>query len=75
MPEHQVIVSTPSQNLERSDLRIVINSDGERLGEILISRGTFDYRPNRWRGAVALPWERLDELMREYSEGRVVLKS
>ncbi len=67
MPEHRITVH-PSKPLEvnAADLVIEVTSDGEKLGELWVSRGTIDWRPRNHTYAVAsLSWERFDALMRD----------
>lgn len=47
-----------------SDVTFVIHSDGEKLGELLISRGTVDWWPahSKTRRA-SLSWEQFARLM------------
>ena len=71
MPEHRITVH-PSKPLEvvNADLTIEVEADGEKFGELRISRGSIDWVPRSHRRAFRLEWERFDEVMRE--SGRAV---
>ena len=66
MPEHHITVH-PSKPLEvvNNDLIIQVDSDGEKLGELRVSRGSIDWVPRGHHRALRLDWERFDDLMRE----------
>jgi len=66
MPEHRITVH-PSKPLEvlNADLTIEVESDGEKFGELRISRGSIDWVPRSHRRSFRLEWEQFDEIMRE----------
>jgi hypothetical protein len=66
MPEHRITVH-PSKPLEvlNADLTIEVESDGEKLGELRVSRGSIDWVPRGHHRSYRLEWERFDDLMRE----------
>jgi hypothetical protein len=66
MPEHRINVF-PSKALEvvNADLIIEIESDGEKFGELRVSRGSIDWVPRAHRRSFRMEWERFDEVMRE----------
>jgi len=69
MPEHKVeVIQTPSWEVVNTDLRITIDSDGEKLGELCISRGTIDWRPRDAKNTIVLEWEAFDRFMREIAD-------
>jgi hypothetical protein len=68
MPQHEIEASLPAHRVVNTDVTIIVKSDGKRLGELLISKGTIDWRPTRkWRdtSTCKLSWERFDRVMRE----------
>jgi hypothetical protein len=71
MPEHRITVF-PSKPLDvqAADLVIEITSDGEKLGELRVSRGSIDWAPRAYKRLYSLEWERFDEVMR--ANGRPV---
>jgi hypothetical protein len=67
MASHSVTVH-PSRPLEvaNADLVIEVKSDGEKLGELRVSRGTIDWIPRGHQNASrSLTWEQFAELMSE----------
>ena len=41
------------------DIKVIVEQDGERLGELRISRGSVDWKPGQGEAHVALEWEPL----------------
>lgn len=69
MPEHRITVH-PSRPLEvnAADLLIEVTSDGAKLGELRVSRGSIDWAPrNHQFPSRSLTWEQFDNLMREHT--------
>ena len=66
MAEHRITVH-PSKPLEvnAADLVIEVTSDGAKLGELRVSRGTIDWAPKNHSQGIPLTWEQFDRLMRE----------
>jgi hypothetical protein len=62
--EHEIEISIPTKSVLNADVVFEVRSDGEKLGELRISRGTIDWRPGRARKTARLTWEQFDELMR-----------
>jgi hypothetical protein len=48
------------------DVKVVVDQDGERLGQLKISRGSIDWKPGRAKRTWQLEWEQFDRLMREH---------
>jgi len=65
MPRHDVEIAIPPKVVVNSDVRFVIRSDGQKLGELLVSKGTVAWVPGHSRQAIHIVWEQFDELMRE----------
>lgn len=66
MAEHRVIVDIPQKVVLSKDVRFTVRSDGEKIGELLISKGNLEWFPasnrvNKYR----LSWEAFDRLMTE----------
>lgn len=70
MAEHRIFVN-PSRALEvvNSDLVVEVQADGEKLGELRISRGSIDWVPRNHQYGTELTWERFDRLMAEHAGG------
>ncbi len=57
MPEHRVIVRAPPRELGNSDVVYEVFADGEKFGELRISRGGVDWWPRDARRGELLTWE------------------
>ncbi len=64
MAQHEIEVEVPAKVVLHKDVKFIIKSDGLKLGELRISKGTIDWRPGNKRKVVSLTWERFDALMR-----------
>lgn len=60
MPEHRVVVTSPPRELGSSDAVYEAFADGEKFGELRVSRGGVDWWPRdaKSRGE-QLTWEQL----------------
>ena len=66
MPRHEIEI--PPKVVLNSDVRFVVRSDGEKLGELLVSRGTVAWVPGHSPNPIHVGWERFDALMREHRD-------
>ena len=65
MPEHIVDMSIPTTKVVLSaDVVFEVRSDGEKLGELRVSKGTIDWAPANAKNAYRRTWEQFDRLMR-----------
>ena len=66
MATHEITVH-PSRPLEvvNADLVIEVSSDGRKLGQLQVSRGTVDWLPANHLNPISLEWERFDQIMRD----------
>ena len=64
MAVHRVEMALPSTDIQNADVTVSVWSDDELLGELLISRGTIDWRPGHHHTVFSMDWERFDGLMR-----------
>ncbi len=65
MPTHDVEMSIPTTKVVlHADVVFEIRSDGEKLGELRISKGTIDWAPSNAKIPLRLSWEQFDRLMR-----------
>ncbi len=66
LPKHDVEMSIPTTKVVLSaDVVFEIRSDGDKLGELRISKGTIDWAPSNSKIPTQLTWEQFDQLMRE----------
>jgi hypothetical protein len=63
MPEHYVEITLPSKPLVNVDATIAVWSGNTKLGEILISKGSFDWKAAGKQFAVQIEWEDLAKLL------------
>lgn len=66
LAQHKILTKVPSHEIVNSDLVVEVRADDERLGELLVSRGTIDWRPARSQFVYKLAWHRFDELMQQH---------
>jgi hypothetical protein len=69
MPRHDIDIAIPPKIVLNSDVRFVVRSDGEKLGELLVSRGSIAWVPGHSPNAIHLQWERFDQVMRDQRPG------
>jgi hypothetical protein len=67
MPTHEVTVDLPTGIVLHSDVKFVVRSDDERLGELQVSKGTIDWIPGSARTRYRMEWERFHEIMLEFA--------
>jgi hypothetical protein len=65
MPEHDIEITLPSKPLVNVDATIVVRSDGQKLGELHISKGSVDWKAAGKQRAKPISWERLAALLDE----------
>jgi predicted RNA-binding protein with PUA domain len=63
MPEHRVVVSTPPRELGNADAVYEVFADGEKFGELRISRGGVDWWPGYAKRGALLTWEQFGARM------------
>ena len=63
MARHEIEATLPAHRVVNTDMSVLVKSDGKTLGELLISRGTIDWRPSKHHGKVTLRWETFARLM------------
>jgi hypothetical protein len=70
MAVHRVELALPATDIQNADVTISVWSDDELLGDLLISRGTIDWRPGHHHTRFSMEWERFDDLMRANARRR-----
>ena len=68
MAQHEIELEVPAKVVLHKDVKFTIKSDGVKLGELHISKGTIDWQPAK-RKVIQMSWERFDRLMRGAREG------
>ncbi len=69
MPKHEIEANLPAHRVVNTDLSVTIKSDGKALGELLISKGSVDWRPAKHQYSVSLRWETFARLMERWHDG------
>jgi hypothetical protein len=70
VPRHDIEFELPPNVVLNSDVRFVVNSDDQRLGELGVSRGSIAWTPKTHATTLHLDWEQFDALMREHGRRR-----
>ncbi len=65
MAEHEISISIPPKMVQNVDVVFEVYSDGEKLGELHVSKGTIDWHPRNLRRIASLSWEQFDRIMRD----------
>lgn len=60
---HEINVELPRMELGNTDMKVFIHSNGEKLGEIRMSKGTIDYFPAHKQYSMSLTWAEFDNMM------------
>ncbi len=71
MPKHEIEAGLPAHEIVNADVTIAVKSDGKLLGELLVSRGSVDWRPARHQYSVRLSWEKFARLMERVHDGEI----
>lgn len=69
MAKHNVYVNLPWRELGKVDVIFDIYRDGEKLGQIDISKGDLQYYPNKRKKPIKVNWSEFDKMMRKYEKG------
>lgn len=65
MAKHIVNMSIPTTKMVLSaDVVFEVRSDGEKLGELRVSKGTIDWAPVNAKNPYRRSWEQFDRMMR-----------
>jgi hypothetical protein len=64
MARHNVYFDLPERELGKVDANFYIYKDGEKLGQITISKGGLDYYPSNSKKPIPISWSKFDRMMR-----------
>jgi hypothetical protein len=70
MATHDIEVNLPARRIVNTDVTVVVKSDGAKLGELLISKGTVDWRPAKRQTLVSMRWETFAKVLEDWDENR-----
>jgi hypothetical protein len=62
--KHELGLSIPRGEIVNADAVITVHSDGVKVGELRMSRGTIDWHPANHKHRIRLSWEEFDKVMR-----------
>jgi hypothetical protein len=65
MAVHKIEISQPAKTVLNNDISFTIWSDGQKLGELNLSKGSADWRSKNQRKPKRVRWERLAQLLDE----------
>ena len=65
MAKHDVWFDIPVRRLGKTDLNFYVESDGETLGQLSVSKGTVVWYPKGSRIGLEMGWKRFSEMMQE----------
>ncbi|KRA37910.1 MULTISPECIES: hypothetical protein [unclassified Nocardioides] len=63
MASHKVAFQQSTRDVLHSDLTFTIHRDGEKLGELRISKGTIDWKPKSKQRAIKWNWDKFAATM------------
>lgn len=67
MPQHEIRMALPATTqVVNADVTFTVYSDGRRLGQLRVSRGTLDWHPAGKKDFASVGWERFDDWMRDH---------
>jgi hypothetical protein len=70
MATHKVDFQVPWRPIGREDVVFSVEQDGEKLGELKVSKGAVVWRPRHGKRSYRADWTRLDHLMRQARVGK-----
>lgn len=63
MAAHKIAFQQSTRDVLHSDMTFVVHRDGEKLGELRISKGTIDWKPKNKHRAIKWSWDKFAEAM------------
>ena len=65
MAKHDIEMEIPRKVVLNSDVRFIVRSDGRKIGELLVSRGSLAWVPKNTKTEYHVSWDRAPDLIRE----------
>ena len=69
MPRHEIEASLPAHRIVNPDVTVIVKSNGTKLGELLMSKGSIDWRPSKHQTSYRMTWEKFARLMEGDAQG------
>jgi diacylglycerol kinase family enzyme len=66
MATHEIMMYNPNKFVLHADTEFYINSDGEKLGTLKISKGSIEWVPVNFTYGYHMSWEAFSGLMQEH---------
>lgn len=71
MAKHKVNFNLPSRPLASADIIFSVQEDGEKFGELRISKGALVWFPKNKQFGTRMSWKKLDALFQQNGNGRI----
>ena len=68
MATHDIKMTIPAKTVYNKDAEVDVQSNGDMLGTLRISKGTIEWRPKNYTYGFHMNWEKFDRIMREEGE-------
>ena len=65
MAQHKVSFNVPARPLSHADIIFEVEQDGEKFGELRVSKGALVWFPRNKKIGYRISWKKFDELARE----------
>ncbi len=66
MAKHNVYFELPNHEIGKVDAHFFVYQDGEKLGQITISKGNLQYYPRSSKKPITISWSKFDQMMRDF---------
>lgn len=67
MAKHNVFLDLPKREINKVDAHFYIHKDGEKLGQITVSKGGLDYYPANSKKPIKIGWTQFDKMIKEWN--------
>jgi hypothetical protein len=64
--KHDLEMEIPRKVVLNSDVRFVVRSNGKKIGELLVSRGSLAWMPAKSKTEYHVDWDRLADLPKQH---------
>lgn len=71
MAKHKVNFNLPSRPLARTDIIFTVQEDGEKFGELRISKGALVWFPKNKQIGYRMTWKKLDAIFQQEGSRRI----
>jgi hypothetical protein len=69
MPRHEIESHIPAVNVLNTDMTVIVRSNGKKLGQLTISRGSIDWAPAGYKTSWTMTWEQFAGTMKDNIDG------